>query len=42
MIDNFRICNYTIPYIWTQRAFFGGKTTNGKKMECDNSNVVRG
>ena len=40
-IDNWGFCNYTILYILTQSADFGGNTTNGIQMECDNSKAVR-
>ena len=40
-IDNWVFCNYTILYISARCAFFGGKATNGKKMECDDSEAVR-
>ena len=40
-IDNWGFCNYTILYILTQSADFGGNTTNGIQMECDDSEAVR-
>ena len=40
-IDNWGFCNYTILYILTQSADFGGKATNGIQMECDDSEAVR-